>query len=91
MKDNQPVFFVKDTGIGIPEGESHKVFERFFRGSNTYKESVPGTGLGLSIVKELIDLIGGKIWVESKEGKGSTFWFYILSKQNEEERKKSEK
>lgn len=83
MKDNQPVFFVKDTGIGIPEGESHKVFERFFRGSNTYKESVPGTGLGLSIVKELIDLIGGKIWVESKEGKGSTFWFYILSKQKE--------
>lgn len=76
MKDNQPVFFVKDTGIGIPKGESHKVFERFFRGSNTYKESVPGTGLGLSIVKELIDLIGGKIWVESEEEKGSTFWFY---------------
>ncbi len=76
-QNGQNLFFVKDTGIGIPAGETKKVFDRFFRGSNTRKESVPGTGLGLSIVKELIELLGGKIWVKSVEGKGSTFYFTI--------------
>ncbi|MBN2649113.1 MAG: HAMP domain-containing histidine kinase, partial [Prolixibacteraceae bacterium] len=79
MKENQPVFYVKDTGIGIPAGETDKVFERFYRGSNTRKESVPGTGLGLSIVKELIELLGGEIWIESEIGKGSTFFFTVGS------------
>jgi PAS domain S-box-containing protein len=84
VKDNQSVFYVKDTGIGIPEGETEKVFDRFFRGSNTRKESVPGTGLGLSIVKELVELLGGEIWIESdpdghRGGKGSTFFFTVGS------------
>jgi PAS domain S-box-containing protein len=77
MKADIPVFYVKDTGIGIPEGETDKVFDRFYRGSNTRKESVPGTGLGLSIVKELIELLGGKIWVESDQVKGSAFYFTV--------------
>lgn len=79
LKKGQTLFFVSDTGIGIPKGETQQVFERFFRGSNTSKESVPGTGLGLSIVKELVELLGGKIWVESEEGKGSTFYFTIYN------------
>jgi signal transduction histidine kinase len=75
--NDRVLFFVKDTGIGIPTGETEKVFDRFFRGSNTTKESLPGTGLGLSIVKELIELLDGKIWVESVEGEGSAFYFLI--------------
>jgi PAS domain S-box-containing protein len=77
LDDHHAVFFVKDTGIGIPESEIEKVFERFYRGSNTRRESISGTGLGLSIVKELIELLGGSIWIESKLGEGSIFWFSI--------------
>jgi PAS domain S-box-containing protein len=76
-KHNQPLFFVKDTGIGIPKNEIENVFNRFYRGSNVNKSAIGGTGLGLSIVKELIELLGGKIWVESEQGKGSTFWFTV--------------
>jgi PAS domain S-box-containing protein len=77
-------FYVKDTGIGIPASEAEKVFDRFYRGSNVNKSSIGGTGLGLSIVKELIELLEGKIWIESdpegKSGvKGSTFYFTIAS------------
>jgi len=70
-------FFVRDTGLGIPPNEVENVFERFFRGSNVNKGVIGGTGLGLSIVKELTELLGGKIWVESEEGKGSTFSFTL--------------
>ncbi|MGF7141058.1 PAS domain S-box protein [Roseimarinus sediminis] len=76
-KDKQLCFYVQDTGIGIPEKEKEKVFERFFRGSNASRSNIGGTGLGLSIVKELVELLGGKIWVESEEGKGSTFYFTL--------------
>jgi signal transduction histidine kinase len=83
---NLYIFSVSDTGIGIPKTEQDKIFERFFRGSNTRKETVPGTGLGLSIVKELIELLDGEIWVESnpdeKPGeKGSVFSFSINSRE----------
>ncbi|MDA3816097.1 MAG: ATP-binding protein [Prolixibacteraceae bacterium] len=71
------IFFVKDTGIGIPPNELEKVFERFYRASNVNKGSISGTGLGLSIVKELIHLLGGRIWVESYSGLGSSFYFTI--------------
>ncbi|MCF8363959.1 MAG: PAS domain S-box protein [Prolixibacteraceae bacterium] len=72
-------FFVKDTGIGIPKNEIDKVFKRFYRGSNVTQGLIGGTGLGLSIVKEMVQLLGGKIWIESTEGKGSTFYFTINS------------
>jgi signal transduction histidine kinase len=71
------VFYVKDTGIGIPPNELEKVFGRFYRGSNVNKGAIGGTGLGLSIVEELMQLLGGRIWVESEEGKGSVFYFTI--------------
>jgi two-component system phosphate regulon sensor histidine kinase PhoR len=77
--NNQIHFFVKDTGIGIPEKEIDKIFERFYRGSNVAKSTIGGTGPGLSIVKEMIELLGGKIWVESELGQGSTFYFSINS------------
>jgi PAS domain S-box-containing protein len=70
-------FFVKDTGIGIPNNELNKIFDRFYRASNINIGAIGGTGLGLSIVQELIELMGGKIWVESEVGKGSVFYFTL--------------
>jgi PAS domain S-box-containing protein len=78
-QNREIIFYVKDTGIGIPTNELEKVFDRFFRGSNVNKGAIGGTGLGLSIVEELIQLLGGKIWVESEVGKGSIFNFTIPS------------
>jgi len=74
--------FVKDTGMGIPPNEQEKVFERFFRGSNVNKGVISGTGLGLSIVLELVQILGGQIWVESVVGSGSTFFLSLPRKTN---------
>jgi PAS domain S-box-containing protein len=76
-------FWVKDTGIGIPDKERAQIFDRFFRGSNVDLVRSRGTGIGLSIVKELIELLNGKIWVESEVGKGSTFYFTMKKTDNE--------
>lgn len=76
-KNGRLIFYVKDTGIGIPKNETTKVFERFYRGENVTKSNIGGTGLGLSIVKEMVELLGGEIWIESVQGEGSTFWFTI--------------
>ena len=65
---------VRDTGIGIPKKESARIFEKFSRASNAVFIKPDGTGLGLYIVQESVKLLGGKIWFESKEGKGSTFY-----------------
>ena len=75
--DQNLQFFVKDTGIGIPPTELEKVFDRFYRGSNATNSNIGGTGLGLSIVKEMVELLGGKIWVESELNKGTTFYFNL--------------
>lgn len=66
---------VKDYGIGIPESEQQHMFTRFFRANNV--ETIQGTGLGLTIVKRYLDLMDGKIWFESKEGEGTTFFVEI--------------
>jgi signal transduction histidine kinase len=76
-KEDELEFFVKDTGMGIPPEELEKVFYRFYRGSNVNKGVIGGTGLGLSIVKELVELLGGRIWIESEIYKGSTFYFTL--------------
>jgi PAS domain S-box-containing protein len=76
------VLFVKDTGMGIPKLETDKIFSRFYRASNINKSAIGGTGLGLSIVQELVELLGGKIWIESEEGLGSTFYFSLPFKSN---------
>ena len=68
---------VKDTGIGIAKGYQAKVFEDFYQVDSSYSKQYKGTGLGLPLTKKLVGLHGGKIWVESKPGKGSTFSFSI--------------
>ncbi|MDD4145367.1 MAG: ATP-binding protein, partial [Prolixibacteraceae bacterium] len=74
-RGNYLEFFVKDTGIGIPEERQKAVFERFIQADIDNKMALHGAGLGLSISKAYVEMLGGKIWVESKEGVGSTFYF----------------
>lgn len=69
-------FYVKDTGIGIPPSHQEMIFNRFIKIEDK-KVMYRGTGLGLSISQSIVELLGGKIWVESLEGKGSTFSFKI--------------
>lgn len=68
---------VKDSGIGIPKNDLYKLFTRFFRAKNAVSVRTEGSGLGLYVAKNIIDAHGGKIWVESQEGKGTTFYFTI--------------
>ena len=70
-------FFVKDTGIGIPKNRQKDIFERFIQADITDKQARQGAGLGLSISKAYVNMLGGKIWVESENGKGSTFYFTL--------------
>jgi len=68
---------VTDTGLGIPQDEIGHVFERFRRVRSGAAQSIPGTGLGLTIVKQIVEMHGGKIWVESAVGHGSSFHFTV--------------
>ena len=70
-------FFVKDTGIGIPKNRQEAIFERFIQAEIPDEWAQQGAGLGLSITKAYVEMLGGKIWVESQDGAGSTFYFTL--------------
>jgi len=74
---NKIRFSVEDNGIGIPEEQQDRVFERFFRSKNALKKKTEGTGLGLFITKNIIEAHHGKIWFESVRGQGTTFYFTL--------------
>ncbi len=74
-RDNDVVLAgVSDTGVGIPEDQCEKVFDEFYQ---VDRRRYGGTGLGLTIVKGIVEEHGGKIWVDSEVGKGSTFYFTV--------------
>ncbi|MBI4367989.1 MAG: PAS domain-containing protein [Candidatus Omnitrophica bacterium] len=72
---------VSDTGAGIPQENIPRIFERFFRADKARSRELGGTGLGLSIVKHLVEAHGGRIWCESRVGKGSKFFFTVPAAQ----------
>jgi PAS domain S-box-containing protein len=76
-KSTELEFYVKDSGIGIPKDRHVPIFDRFIQADVLGKMAYQGAGLGLSISKAYIQLLGGRIWVVSKEGKGSIFYFTL--------------
>jgi PAS domain S-box-containing protein len=79
-------FYVKDTGIGIPEDRLEAIFERFIQADIADEMAYQGAGLGLAISKAYVEMLGGKIWVESELGKGSTFYFTLPYKTEPEKK-----
>ena len=75
--DNIIQLYVRDTGPGIPAGDISHLFQKFYRVDNTATRTAGGTGLGLFISRKIIELYKGRIWVESEEGKGSTFFINL--------------
>jgi signal transduction histidine kinase len=69
------LFAISDTGIGIPKDKHATIFEPFTRSDGSSTRKYGGAGLGLAVCSRLVELMGGKVWVESKPGYGSTFYF----------------
>ena len=76
-KENEVIFSMKDTGIGIDQNEKNRIFTRFFRGANALRVETEGSGLGLYIAKNIIEAHHGKCWFESEMNKGSVFSFSL--------------
>jgi len=71
------VITIADNGIGIPETSKHKIFQRLYRADNAVERQTQGTGLGLYLVKKIVETLGGKIWFESQENIGTTFFIQL--------------
>jgi len=82
-------FFIKDSGIGISKDRQEAIFERFIQAEIADKMARQGAGLGLAITKAYVEMLGGKIWVESEEGKGSIFYFTLPFHANQNKKKES--
>ncbi len=82
IKNNYLEFYVKDTGIGIPKDKQEIIFERFMQADIEDRMARQGTGLGLAITKAYVEMLGGKIWLQSQEGVCSTFYFSIPYQKN---------
>ncbi len=76
-KDDAVFCSISDTGIGIPKDKISRIFDKFYRVDNSDTYEIEGTGLGLSIVRHIVQYHGGKIFVQSKQGKGSVFTFSL--------------
>jgi CheY-like chemotaxis protein len=76
-EDGRALFYVKDTGIGIPKDKQEVIFERFVQGDTSISRGYEGAGLGLAISKSFVAKMGGTIWLESEQGKGTTFFVSI--------------
>ena len=82
---NQVIISISDQGLGIPRADLGHVFDRFFRVDKARSRAQGGTGLGLAISKEVVQMLSGRIWVDSVEGKGSTFYISLPYEPYEEE------
>ena len=82
---NHVILSISDQGLGIPRKDLGRIFDRFFRVDKARSRKQGGTGLGLAISKEVVNMLGGQIWVDSVEGKGSTFYISLPYVPYEEE------
>jgi len=95
IQDKQLLFYVQDTGIGIPKEKQEEIFDRFGQAHDMFTKNQGGTGLGLSISQKLSRMLGGNMWVESNTNEGSVFYFTIpydaiIKTQTEETTKEQE-
>lgn len=83
VRDGHVQITIQDTGLGIPADQQAKMFQKFFRVEGSDRLGIPGTGLGMYITKQFIEGMGGKLWFESEQGKGTAFHFTLPLAQND--------
>ncbi len=86
-RQRNAIVYVADQGIGIPRAEQGKLFQRFYRVDSSLRRSTQGAGLGLYLCKSIVEAHGGRIWLRSEPGKGTTVFFTLpLAKVRDDER-----